>query len=525
MNIRRFDPISGSTEGMYTLQQLRPDTGDLALSWDGEQQALLYASQGRLYQRKADGQERLCAYLPQSDYPWGNGDRLVALPGVLCGVLMQGAALVVPSLPLAQDGARLKLYGWILEPDTHQRALRLMPQLRVETMDVDGQDAVRLGELLSRSAADIDLLFLASDWHEVKRLVDKGFCLDMSGSAAIREHLDACYPLLQDEARRGEGIYLLPVYVDADIYDMAPSQFEQLGLKPPRSFADPCELAQAWQGPRADELDDWLLFGGSSAYGALIDEALMLNFAAQRYAGEPLRYDTPQLRHMLRMTEDLRGSAQGQGEAWREKSALLQSSNYRPSNFTGQRQEEPSIDRRPLILSIDAKTAPVLPVKAGYLAIHARSAQPQAALRYVENYLASLDEETRLMLRTDMDEPLENKGSRVGSEQWRAKAEALRAQLAAAPEAERSGIQAQLRDAEENEASFTRSMYRVAPQDLADYRGLMQRAIIADRMFNASLYAPELLSLARRYAQGGMNLDSFLRESDARLRLMQLEDE
>lgn len=524
-----FDPLSGSAETLGKLEQPLAEY-EAAFAWDTAADALLYLSDSKLYRRDASGAEALCAHLPRGFFFEGVGDRLVPLPDDRCAVLAIDSAVIYPTVPLAKDTRVLTLYGNPPDFQTNQKALKAIPGVPVSQVDTIWQDtAMLLGQMVSTGAADYDVMFLTSERDELARLIDKGYLMDLSGSPAIRAHLDRCDPLFQQQARRGDAVYLVPVHTENLQLMARPALFEQTGLSIPATFEDVCRLLTAWADDKADRFQGINALGNwNEPLSGLYQLALRMNAAALAKEGAPMAFDTPLLRRLIGMAQglDIASLNKPEGDyAWYHMPSLLSETIASLGTLTMYNAGAPEEHIQPVHLQADSDTPPVVPVRAGYIALSTRSQSPDAALRFVEGYIAALSPFMRIKLYPDENEPINPPGIEDILARLQAEEDALAGQLKTAGEDDRHALEQQLNEAKQRRLSQEAMRYSVSPEEIALYRHMMQHAVIEDRTFSLLTDHPELAQLFSRFREGQISLDQFISEADGKLRLMRLEDE
>ena len=158
------------------------------------------------------------------------------------------------------------------------------------------------------------------------------------------------------------------------------------------------------------------------------------------------------------------------------------------------------------------------------LAINARTKNPEAALKYAEAYVANLPEEVKIMLYPGENTPLQPPGIEERILAMQENEQALTAQISQAEGAQRSQLEEELQALQARLASQLPQRYTVSPEVIATYREHMNRAFVQNRQLTRLLDDPEFHQLFRRWQQGQISLDSYLKEADSKLRLMQLEE-
>ena len=128
------------------------------------------------------------------------------------------------------------------------------------------------------------------------------------------------------------------------------------------------------------------------------------------------------------------------------------------------------------------------------------------------------------MLYPDENTPLQPSGMEERILAMQDKEQELKAQISKAQGAERSQKEEELQVLQARLQSQLPQRYTVSPEVIATYREHMIRAFVQNRALTRLLEDPEFDQLFRRWQQGQMSLDSYLKEADSKLRLMRLEE-
>lgn len=511
---------AGSEQEISRLQQpVEPHIATLAVNSQGD---VLYVSDSKIYRHTPGGDEQLAAYLSNAWFMEGSGDWLVPV-GEQVSVLAMDTVTVVSAVQ-GVSAQPLTLYGLQNRDNAHFKALEQLPGVPVNYIDSSWGDDTLLAQLLASSAGALDVLYVDSRMADTRRLVDKGYCLDISESPIIREHVARCYPFLQAEAVRGEGIFLVPVCLDAGVLQTKPERFAKLELDAPRTFQDFCGFLQHW----ADEAPDSAILPipWSRPLRAVQQEALMTAHAALARQGEPFSFEAPLVRELLSMTEGLNLQAlewDSEDYSKYHQPNMMQKTNLSLSYLTMSAMDDPDDRAELLALAPDERTPPGFPLQVGWLAVYGKPGREQDAIRYIEGYITALSKETRIMLYPDENTPLQPQGIEDAIQRLTAEVAGLEKQLETAQGEARATLTSQLADKRDILSSQIEQRYYVSPEVIAQYRDVMQHALIENRDMHLILTGSEFTSLMARWQQGQMPLDQYLREAEGKLRLMRLE--
>lgn len=525
--VHRYDPATGQVEELFALP--RPFSsigGQPMILWDEARGELLYTDKGSLYRRRADGGEQLAARLPDLDIG-GSGAPFLRLPGGSLALASRGQSVVMgPQAQAASAAAQpLVIYG-MADRNLHQRVLAALPGLNAQLMEAFWQDDTMLAQQLQTGASAIDVLYLSSHMDEVRPMMDKGYLMDLSASPAIREHVDLCYPAIGETVQKGDGIYLLPIMVDSMLYTYRPQLFEELGLTVPATFDELAGLLQDWADDDGQLYAQHLPLSQGQPRREMMTEALRMAFLQQAVQGEVYRFDDPLLRTLLARAMAMNLGALEFGPedySFMDRPALMAQTNLSLGFMSMSDSMGPGERIRPLMLKPAEDLPAVLPVHVGYLAIYAASDNQEAALKYLESALVTLEHETKVKLYPGFDEPLETSGITEMLARHSANIERLKKEMDQAQGAQKTELERQLAEAVRIRDEQETFRWHLSPELIATYRDMMQHAVIATREMYMLYHEPDIRGLMDRLVQGHLSLEQFLEEAQGKLRLMQME--
>lgn len=184
------------------------------------------------------------------------------------------------------------------------------PEVRVETNNEYLEPDKLLRGLITQSMED-DVFYMFSSAVDVADLIDKGYLLDLSGNETIRNAVSRMYPDLQALVTRGDAIYAVPTTVFAPSAMMVDQEvWAELGYTEadvPKSFPALLDFLEAWVHRNEQEdlhcnvMGYWdeTLYNEYTYAGWLIQELMTSWIQQKEYAGEPLRFNTPELVGLL----------------------------------------------------------------------------------------------------------------------------------------------------------------------------------------------------------------------------------
>ncbi len=516
-----FNPKSGQSEYICSIKQkISPFEVALAYLKDG---TFIYAAENKLYKKNNDGKENLLKYIGDASFVEGSGSRIETPGDKYCAYLSRGSVVIFEAGSGIKDEKVLNIWG---EPSGNiltDKISRVMRGIDFNFIDVDWNYAQRLAEILISKPDDIDVMFLFSPRDDTDILIDKGYLMDLSDSRIIKEHLLNSYPIIQNKAMRNDSIYLVPIYLDLFLYRANVNCFKELGINIPYTFEDLCSYLENWQ-LYADKLNaDVLPVSFVNVLTALRSTAIKIRFSLFRYFNEEESFDTPLLRKMLKAAEKESLYALNLPFPEKDTTVMLSATSYSLNNFTWEANNNPENPIESVIIRADKNSPPVTPVSIGYLAISSKSKKAETALKYLEAYVENLDAETRIMLYPNKNEPVksENIDEYIASKEKHI-AE-LESKLKTDDVQLKNLLQEDYLKSIESLNYAKANYYYITEEVIKNYRDIMHYAVIKDKGLEFASLDQSLDSLIKRYIDGEMPTDQFIKEADQKLRLMKLE--
>jgi len=146
-------------------------------------------------------------------------------------------------------------------------------------------------------------------------------------------------------------------------------------------------------------------------------------------------------------------------------------------------------------------------------------------MRFVEGWLSIISPEDKMLLSPGMNEPIPNPRHEQEMQARQARLDELTAQAAQAEGAERTELE-RLAGIVTGDIAAAQEGGRwlVSEQNIADWRALAQHNYVNQRTRDG-LASEEVHSLFSRYLEGQIDLEQFIREAEAKTRLIIKESE
>lgn len=155
-----------------------------------------------------------------------------------------------------------------------------------------------------------DVFGLHTLYGDPQAVMKKGFCLDLSGSAAIQEAISRMWPGIAAQCMRDGSIYAVPTHIQVEPLMANRDVWESLGytaLDVPQSFPALLDFLDQWvirmetEPEAVDVYSRWdETVYTKNTYARWLVELLLNEYIyQQQYAGESVRFDDPELPELL----------------------------------------------------------------------------------------------------------------------------------------------------------------------------------------------------------------------------------
>ncbi len=530
-----FDPATDTTKEVAKL------TGDYysrtGYVYDAAADTLYFAIPNQVMRMVHLGEPELCAYHPASNMysrQIGNSAAIVAGKYALItdtGVYVRGtdpAQLPAQVLTISK--------GW--QSDNDKRAVAAMGGTAVLfKSDTYYSSAQQLGEALVSGEADVDIFSVQLDSIDLQRLMEKGYCYDLSGNAALNAAVSDMFPLLQEAVQSGGKLYAIPA--EAGTYGVVsyPNNFKAVEMEPPTTLLELCELISTWNDEYIDEHSNYRPTDNYNHKESMMSQAFEMYANYLTATGQPLQLDTPLFRKVMTAVSEMRtddldikvnwddsASVDEVSElVWQKKHLISTGYGYQIQTYAFPEDE---YYHEPLLLSLDDGMEPYQPLSVQVYFINPRSKNIEAAMQYLEAYCAAMDEEMLAMMSFNHTDPIESPYYEENLKNYDTNLAALKKQLEAATDpASIQSLEEALKYYEEDYLKdMERNRYTATTESIAAYHEVMKHAFVQKPSVLYMSGSEEFTTLFRRFFQGQIPLDQFIREGDAKLRMMQMEE-
>ncbi len=474
------------------------------------------------------GEVRLSAYTGQGMFGSPDACCLYA-DGYFVNYSYSGLFVYQLDSASVQNGA-LTIFGEF-GSDTHTAFLKANPDVAVDVSSEYTNDIERLTQAMVSETQTFDVLQLILSAMPVQRLMDKGYCTDLSGDEEIMRIVGEMYPQFVEPLMRDGKLYGVPVDMSANTMAVNKELMKRLGLTEadiPSSYGELLDFAANWVWDYGEDNPDISLFDYAQA-DQLLYSLLITNYIAwMQKQGEPLKFDTPLFRSLMeRYTaidfKDINTVSDSEDEYWRQDSlfSLAQTTGY--FSYTDE-------NLLPLYLAMEDGGEPFIWASTSVLIINPRTKRMDEALRYVRFYAEHLDKASaNISLFPDHNDPVESKFFERNLKELQKMIDEKEKALETADPEHRASLQEELDQLKENLAESENYRYTVTAETIAHYR---EKVVPYLYVMGQSTFANgnnsvtgEVNQLLMQYLAGSLTLDQLTKDLDQRVRLMELEDQ
>ena len=530
-----YDPATGGTTPVATLNGSYLNN----LTYDRESDTAYYCGGATIYAVPlATGESRVSAYLPVN--AWSGSDTTF---GALSGGMIvyangDGAyvrrldtpELAAGALTIANEGGTMK----------HMAVVAEHPELNVTLASNYPQTMEELTTAMVSGTGSIDVFSLNTDANPVERLIDKGYAADMSGYPELMAVAGRMDPRFTQSVMRDGKLYALPVALSTNTLGVNADVMEKLGLTEsdlPTTWLEFLDFAANYYYDYGEENADVVLMDLNmrrSLFQMIRDQYV----AAQLRDTGSVSFDTPLFRKLMQALEaidfteldpyEVKGDKVWEGNdanEFYEKQQLF--TRYSEASPRSMGQSGYGRSNQPLVLRLDGETEPVLPVSMTVMIVNPRSTRMDQAAAYLIAYAGHYDAETEnIMFFPDQNDPVPNSYYEVQKQSYEESLRDVDSRIEKADESEKASlretreqIQGYLDELENQRMSVTEEMIQAYREQVAPYLYVTPQTPLTNPESSN-----ELDTLTSQYLDHAIDLDTYIREMDQRVRMMMLED-
>ncbi len=530
-----YDPATGGTTPVATLNGSYLNN----VTYDPQSDTAYYCGDATIYAVPlATGESRVSAYLPVNAWS-GSDTTFAAISGGMIVYAngdgtyvrrLDAPELAAGALTVANEGGTTK----------HMAVVAEHPELNVTLASEYPQTMEELTTAMVSGTGSMDVLCLTTSYNPVERLIDKGYAADLSGYPELMAVAGRMDPRFTQSVMRDGKLYALPVALSTNTLGVNAEAMEKLGLTE-------SDLPATWLEFLDFAANYYYDYGEENADVALMDLNMrrpLFQMIRDQYVAAQLRdtgsvsFDTPLFRKLMQALEaidfteldpyEVKGDKIWEGNdanEFYEKQQLF--TRYSEASPRAMDQSGYGRSNQPLILRLDSETEPVLPVIMTVMIVNPRSTRMDQAAAYLTAYAGHYDAETEnIMFFPDQNDPVPNSYYEVQKQSYEESLRDVDSRIEKADESEKASlretreqIQGYLDELENQRMSVTEEMIQAYREQVAPYLYVTPQTPLTNPESSN-----ELDTLTSQYLDHAIDLDTYIREMNQRVRMMMLED-
>ena len=530
-----FDPETDTLEPLFEIPYMT--YYDIsAMTYDAENNWLYLACPERIYRVDcATGEFVLSAYVPCSYYQDYRGSA-IARVGAHVMVLGTNGVYVRLADPAQLSKDALTIYNGYSD-DAHTRVIAQMDDIPVTFFDkAYYATAQELGQAMVSGENEIDIFHVSLSYMDFQRLMEKGYCYDLSGSEKLSALAAQFYPVLSKEITLDGNLYGMPVDFYVSTWSVSSALEKKLKLECPKTLVELCQFLNDWaEKGYYEEYTDYQPFEEGELRNMVISQALSMYIDYMQATGQTLKLDTPEFREIMTAAAAVDASDYEIQVNWEDddsvnelfnKSGLFQNYQYLSVRYNMRFSQDEDYDTySPMLLTLTENTPLCLPAQVEVMFINPRSKHLDAALRYLELYMENIEPSMLAMMCPDKNDPIENPHFEETLKIYRNNIDRIKKALETCKEEDKAAYQEQLENYEGYYKDWEREgKYSATAESIAAYRAYDSYFFVRKpNAFYSSGRDDSLSNLLSRFLDGQLPLEQFIQEFDAKLRLMQNE--
>jgi hypothetical protein len=261
-----------------------------------------------------------------------------------------------------------------------------------------------------------DLFTMSTAFFDCQAIMEKSYCADLSQSEAVKEALSRMHAPIREQLMRDGKVYGIPTQLSFSAFSWCKDAWDAAGLSEaevPATYSQLLDFLESWiirikakpmEDISIENMFDETLYGKGTYVQYLLGTLMDCYILQCEYAGEAIRFDTPEFRELLMRTKTV-GEALFEAEP-RQKGKMRLFSN----TLTGWSYQEIDDGLSHVIpMRITEDQPALIKAQVDMLCVGANGGQPELALNYLENAAQHMDEYAKTFAFTD-SVPLERTG-------------------------------------------------------------------------------------------------------------------
>ena len=396
-------------------------------------------------------------------------------------------------------------------------------------------ESANIIESMMNRDSSVDIYLLSTSSSAFEALYNRGYLMELDGSAAVRGLADRMYPTLRESLSSNGHLVALPVALNGWTMGINERALEQLGLTMadvPDNWSDFLDFLAGLAGRLGDESGVSLYYSGYTAADARYD--LMVNIFEDyhRYfsASDPAAgYNTDLLRGLLEKLEDIDFVALGcaEEEAY-EDDENIDYLDYSSDIVLLQTGTGCSIGNfysefTPILMKVEAGAPERLVLETTVAIVNPYTQNPDAALAFMDELANDLSTATLYCLDPALNEPIRGDVNQETLNEMQMEADMLRQEYEKASAADKQALEPQLNEVEDTLEYFDTYLWEVSPRELEWYRAHDDSIVTAGFNWLYAEEGGEALDLMEQYRGGQIGVREMLEGIDNKVRMMMLE--
>lgn len=490
------------------------------IAYDGERNVVFLGVDHEIRKIGADGASEIVVTLPDTVYM---KEGLLLTPAQTIALLTNIGLLEFG----LTDGAAARHQTLTVWGNTES------PEMTIGAMSVSGLSLqsvepgtyeMLLQNLIARNE-DVDIYRLSLSNVNYHALKEKGYYTNLASSESIQAFFNGLYPSIRNMLGRDGEITAVPIRAEIDgMAQFDQSFFESEHLAVPQTFEEMCAVIGDWDARYAEAYDDIQpLAHMTGTRRALIAEALRSYLAMLLSENSPTAaFESPLLYRILSAVE----AASSKHSDTEYKSACVFEVGMqfpRIADFRGMLMD--GRVRRPLAMSLAPGKAPSLIMRLDVLVVNPFSVKKELAVRYLEKLIEALPAGFKMMVSPDLAVPIENPDFSSGRQRRVGEIELLASQIDKASGVQKTELEERMAMLKDNLARYeAEERYQVSLDDIACYRKAVGDPVIEEGSLLLSLQSAMRIPMLQ-YADGAIGMEQFMREVEAKWKLIRSESE
>lgn len=498
------------------------------LAYDAQTDTLYYDANGRLMAMPALGEATQVAYLPTDGTVDG---KAWLLPGGLYALHDHSGIVVRNTDAQYLPTQTLSIYGNYMDEAGVAFSNKYPGIPLTFNQSVYFNSAQEMAQAMSSGDDAFDVYTLTLSYNDFASLMEKGFCLGLSGDETVSAELSQMYPFLQDAVQYNGTYYAVPLYLQSYGLSINKNCWEENDLtdRIPDSFMGMLDFINWWTEEGMQEYPDLILFEDVYEYQQMLSRQAMNLYMYQYQAkGEALALNTPQLQRVLQAVETLDFDTLNDSIPQEEASGMITSTSEALFATWGNAMDVSSYSYyQPLLIPLEEGGEINIPVDIEVMFINPNTKNADMAMLYLQTELAKMNPQQHIMMYPDDNEPIvDTYYLKMVEDTEKEVADAQEKLKTATPE-EAAALQNVIDSDEMILANKDKYYWLVSQEGISAYRQIVEHCFAAvPSVFNNytdSNAANAMDTLFQRYLQKQIPLAQFLSQMDDKVRMMQME--